>query len=483
MPRKRKKKTLPEVQSGSLMLPVEAMLQASRPDPGGLLAWPTLDARQEVSQWDQHRIYRAARSLSYNSTSAIMLLEKMQNLVGWLMPQPATPDKEWNRLAKQHFDRIALNPKVFDNSGTLNFITAQLWMEHNRAIDGDCLAVATRFGEYASFSFYRAGQVCKDGLDLVQGVEVNPRSGRAEAYWVYNFATGKATRVPAWAGWLYRHQPDPAQPRGVSSLVGGIVTAKDAMELVGYVKASAKLQAALGIYEYKRSDDANPGAAGAFMGGRRVVEKTPDGSTRERAVAEVLGGATISSLAPGRELKVVADTRPGPNTQQFIDKLEDQLSDAAGLDNNAVFNLGNANSANVRLVLENNRAWREKRHQWLTPMLRWMYRFVMAAEIEAGRLPLPASGYWDQVEFIACRDLTIDWGRTAAAAINLRREGLMSARDFVQSAWGKTLEEVAEDNAQMMVIFRELEEKYKLPAGCLYQAAIGATDVGGKAFE
>ena len=88
MPRKRKKKLRPEVQSGTLMLPVEAMLQASRPDPGGLLAWPTLDARQEVSQWDMQRIYRAARSLSYNSTSAIMLLEKMQNLVGWLMPQP-----------------------------------------------------------------------------------------------------------------------------------------------------------------------------------------------------------------------------------------------------------------------------------------------------------------------------------------------------------------------------------------------------------
>jgi capsid protein len=190
-----------------------------------------------------------------------------------------------------------------------------------------------------------------------------------------------------------------------------------------------------------------------------------------------MGGATISSLAPGRELKVLADTRPGPNTLQFIDKLEDQLSDSAGLDNNAVFNLGNANSANVRLVLENNRGWREKRHQWARPMLQWMYRFFMAAEIAAGRLDLPKEGYFDQVDFVPCRDLTIDWGRYATAAINLKREGLMSAKDFVQSAFGKTMAEVAADNAEMLAIFRELEEKYDLPAGSLQQAALGATDV------
>ena len=450
-----------------------AMLQATRPDPGGLLSWPTLDPRWEVSTGDQNVLYRAARSLSYNSTSARMLLEKIQNLMGWMVPQPCTTDKAWNLLAKKHFDKVAMNPHVFDNAGTLNFVTAQLWMEYNRAIDGDCLAVATKFGDRASFSFYRASQVTRDGIDLPGGVETSPSTGRAVAYHVWNYATGKSTRVPAWAGWLYRHQPDPAMPRGVSDLVGGIVTAKDSMEICGHVKAAAKLQAALGVYEYKRSDDANPGAMAAFMQGKKIV----DGDGRAKSVAEIMGGATISSLAPGRELKVLADTRPGPNTLQFIDKLEDQLSDSAGLDNNAVFNLGNANSANVRLVLENNRGWREKRHQWAKPMLAWMYRYIMAAEIAAGRLPLPKEGTFDEVEFIACRDLTIDWGRYAGAAINLKREGLMSAKDFIQSAFGKTLREVAEDNAEMLSTFRELEEKYGLPSGSLQQAALGATDV------
>lgn len=473
MPRKRKKKAPATLPLG--VITPTAMLQATRPDPGGLLSWPTLDPRFEVSPADQNTLHRAARSLSYNSTAARMLLEKIQNLMGWQGPQPCTPDKEWNRLAKAHFDRYAMDPAVFDNSGTLNFITAQLWLEYNRAIDGDALVVATKFGDRASFSFFRASQVTKDGIDLSQGVEASPATGRPVAYHVYNFATGKSTRVPAWAGWLYRHQPEPGMPRGVSDLVGGIVTAKDSMELCGYVKAAAKLSAALGVYEYKRSDDAAPGAMGAFMAGKKIIEKTPDGE-RARTVAEIMGGATISSLAPGRELKVLADTRPGPNTLQFIDKLEDQLSDSAGLDNNAVFNLGNANSANVRMVLENNRGWREKRHQWARPMLRWIYRFFMAAEIAAGRLPLPKQGYFDQVEFIPCRDLTIDWGRVASAAINLKREGLMSAKDFVQSAFGKTMAEVAEDNAEMLVVFRELEKKYGLPEGSLKQAALGATD-------
>ena len=469
MPRKRKRRT----PAAPVFTPT-ALLEAARPDPGGLLAWPTLDPRHEISPGEQNSIYRSARSLSYNSPSTRMLLEKIQTLVGWQVPQPNTPDKEWNKLAKAHFDRLALNPNVFDNAGALNFITAQLWMEYNRAIDGDCLAVATNFSGYASFSFYRAAQVTKDGRDLTQGVEVSPTTGRHVAYHVYNPTTGKSTRVPAWAGWLYRHQPEPGMVRGVSDLVGGIITAKDSMELTGHVKAAAKLQAALGVYEYKRSDDATPGAPSAFMAGKQLVQPCDD---KRRTVAEIMGGATISSLAPGRELKVLADTRPGPNTLQFLDKLEDLLSDSAGLDSNAVFNLGTANSANVRMILENNRGWREKRHQWQRPMLRWMYRFFMAAEISAGRLPLPKTGSFDMVEFIPCRDMTIDWGRVATAAINLKREGLLSAKDFVQSAWGKTLAEVAEDNAEMLATFRALEEKYGLPSGSLQQAALGATDV------
>jgi hypothetical protein len=469
MPRKRKRRTV----AAQAVQPF-AWLEATRPDPGGLLAWPTLDPRHEISPGEQNTIYRAARSLSYNSTATRMLLEKMQNLLGWQVPQPCTPDKEWNKLAKAHFDRIAMNPAVFDNAGCLNFITAQLWLEYNRAIDGDALAVATNYNGYASFSFYRAAQVTRDGINLAQGVETSPTTGRALAYWVHNSATGKATRVPAWAAWLYRHQPEPGMTRGVSDLVGGVITAKDSMELVGHVKAAAKLQAALGVYEYKRLDDAAPGAAGAFMAGKKLV----DAQGEERLnMAQIMGGATISSLAPGRELKVLADTRPGPNTLQFLDKLEDQLSDSAGLDNNAVFNLGNANSANVRLILENNRGWREKRHQWARPMLHWMYRYVLAAEIAAGRLPLPKEGTFDQVEFIPCRDMTIDWGRVATAAINLKREGLLSAKDFVQSAWGKTLAEIAEDNAEMLATFRQLEEKYGLAPGSLQQAALGATDV------
>lgn len=481
MPRKRKRKNASPATPLGVITP-QALLQATRPDPGGLLSWPTLDPRWEVSPGDQNVLYRAARSLSYNSTSTRMLLEKIQNLMGWMVPQPCTPDKDWNRLAREHFERVAMDPNMFDNSGALNFVTAQLWLEYNRAIDGDALVVATNFNGRASFSFYRAAQVTKDGIDLTQGVETSPTTGRPVAYHVFNFNTGKSTRVPAWAGWLYRHQPEPGMPRGVSDLVGGIITAKDSMELCGHIKAAAKLQAALGVYEYKRSDDAAPGAMGAFMAGKKLADAPTEGE-RARNVAELMGGATISSLAPGRELRVLADTRPGPNTLQFIDKLEDQLSDSAGLDNNAVFNLGNANSANVRMVLENNRGWRDKRHQWARPMLRWIYRYFMAAEIAAGRLPLPKEGYFDQVEFIPCRDLTIDWGRVATAAINLKREGLMSAKDFVQSAFGKTMRQVAEDNAEMLVAFRELEEKYALPPGSLQQAAIGATDVNKPAQE
>lgn len=469
MPRKRKKKAVPSA------APVTAWgsLHATRPDTGGLLTWPTLDPREEVTNWDLQRLYRAARALAYNSGAIYRALEYCVNAQGWLLPQPCTPDEEWNARARKHFMRMASKPRLFDNSGALNFITAQLWMELHRAIDGDVLVVAGKYKDFPTFSFYRAPQVSDDGWGGGEGTGVLVNSqGRAVGYKLYDYRTAKVQLVPASAAWLYRHQPDPASTRGLTDLVRGVNAAKDLMELSGFVKAAAKLSAAIGLVETKKSDDKAPGMMGAF--GQTTSAPMDDG--QRSLITQMMGGSKIVSLGAGRDVKVISDSRPGPNTLSFMDKIKEEVADGIGLPADILYNPSKLGSAGVRLDLADVGRWVEKRHHWRKPLLSWMYNYYMASEIAAGRLPAPKEGTFSDVYWVPCKDMTIDVGRVATASINLVREGLMSPAAFTLASEGKLPEDIAREKARLLATIHALEEEFDLPHGALHQSALGATD-------
>ena len=307
------------------------------------------------------------------------------------------------------------------------------------------------------------------------GVVRNGR-GRALAYKVYNYATEKIFTVPAFACWLYRHNPDPGYPRGVTDFVGGIVTAKDEMEINGFIKALAKLQSAIGFVELKRADDKNGGMMSQFTD---VVHRadSPTDPAEKVLWGESMGGAKIISLGAGRDIKTIADNRPGPNTLQFLDKQHKRLDDSLGLSNAVADDSSKLSSASTRLELDLLKRWIDKRVHWKRPMLDWLYRYFIAKEIDAGRLPLPSAGTFEQVYWVPCRDLSIDVSRLANSAINLMREGVMSRRQYTLATEGRTPEEIARENAELFAFYRELETAHGLAAGALQQGALGATDV------
>lgn len=470
MPRKRKRKN-----ANAATAHVNAWgLHATRPDPGGLLAWPTLNPRAEVTQWDMQRLYRAARALAYNSGAIHRALEYCVNAQGWLLPQPCTPDEDWNAAARRHFMRLATKPRLFDQSGALNFITAQLWLEMNRAIDGDVLVVASMFKDFPCFSFYRAPQVSEDGTGGGEdsGVVTNAQ-GRATAYKLFDYNTGSYRTIPAHAAWLYRHAPDPATPRGVSDLVRGVNAARDLMELSGFIKAAAKLSAAIGLVEVKRETDKAPGMMGNFG---LTTASEPMAEGQRSLFTRMMGGAQVVSLAPGRDVKVISDSRPGPNTITFMEKIKEEVADGIGLPADILYSAGKLGSAGVRLDLADVARWVEKRHHWRKPMLNWMWNYYMAAEIAAGRLRPPHEGSFAEVYWVPCRDMTIDVGRVAAASINLVREGLMSPAAFTLASEGKLPEDIAREKARLLAKIHALEQEFNLPHGSLHQSALGATD-------
>lgn len=67
-------------------------------------------------------------------------------LSGYILPLPKTRDREFNKAAREVFMRRAMNPRLFETSGRLNFLQTQKWLEERSIIDGDALTVLTRIG-------------------------------------------------------------------------------------------------------------------------------------------------------------------------------------------------------------------------------------------------------------------------------------------------------------------------------------------------
>jgi capsid protein len=258
-------------------------------------------------------------------------------------------------------------------------------------------------------------------------------------------------------------------------LVGGIVTARDEMEINGFIKALAKLQASIGLVETKRDNDKAPGLMSQFADVMKPVSgMSPAESTM---LGMSFGGSKVVSLAPGRDVKAITDNRPGPNTLQFLATQHKRVDDSLGLSNAVADDSSKLTSASTRLELDMLKRWIDKRQHWKKPMLHWVYRYFMAAEIAAGRLDPPREGNFEAVYWVPCRDLSIDVGRLASAAVNLMREGVMSRRQYTLATEGRTPEEIAAENAELFAHYAELEQLHGLAPGSLRQSALGATDV------
>ena len=79
------------------------------------------DPRREISNLDLQTIYQRARAL-YNDTPEIrQAVMTLTLLMGTITPRPSTRDEEYNKAARAAFLRRASNPRLFEQSGRLNF--------------------------------------------------------------------------------------------------------------------------------------------------------------------------------------------------------------------------------------------------------------------------------------------------------------------------------------------------------------------------
>lgn len=404
--------------------------------------WPSLNPRQEISDWQLDRICRRARSLYHNCAEVRQAVQTLSMLVGTIYPRPCSGDEQWDKEAREAFMKRVENPYLFDAKGVMNWETAQTWMEKRAIIDGDCLSVLTTARDGGgSIALYSAPQITNDGkyCDNRTGVRMDAQ-GRVTAYHLYNYDTERAVDVAVNRAVLYRHNADPGDPRGHSELIAAIATAQDVYEIIGYNKASIKFASLFGLVETQDKDVQRTG-----MGDLQALRnpgKAGNAAPQSAPLPVSIGTTQAITLSPGHKLETIHDNRPSNEVREFIKMLVDSIAYSVGIDPVILYRPQDMGSAAVRFVIAKAKDIINQRLQDRIVWANKIYQYILSCEVRAGRLrPCPTKD-WASVKWISNNTWSIDLQRDAKTAMDLISKGLMSADDYTLSAFGKTSEEI-----------------------------------------
>lgn len=480
MSRRRRRRKSPPLSASMLGGFEAAHWTPARPLP----FWPTLNTRQEVDSFDCWALWTGARALYANSSDVRMVVKTIVDLVGYLSPLPSTSDSEWNALALDAFRRRTSKAALFDASGRLDWQDAAAWLVRRSIIDGDALAVLSKAPDGgAQFAFFPANQIWGDSDGFSLGCQLN-RSGRILKYRLVN--GDEVREVEGWQAVLYQNEPDSGRFRGVSGLVSAINDAVDLKDFDNLTKASAKLAASYAIIETKNIDDARAEQQGVMR--ERMLQNAAGGgadtSTPSTPSAPPLSydtapfsvnGVTVASLAPGRDLKILHDSRPSNEVQGYMRDVKRRLAYALGFDPALVYYISDLGSAGVRYALQRNRRTLQTWRHQLQKVSDRIYKHVIACEIAAGRLRPCNDAHWTACDWIPLNDLTIDVGRDTAALLNKYREGLISPDRLTIPTDGVPAAAALHAKADFLALASTLAAEKNIPLSLLLPGALGST--------
>lgn len=451
--------------------------------------WGSLDPKQEISNWQLETIWRRARGLYANSPEIRNAVKQLVLLSGYILPLPNTRDKEFNEAARRAFMRRAMNPRLFETSGRLNFLQTQKWLEERAIIDGDCLTVLTRLGaeKGGAVALYSAPQVTgeKPNEETLRTGCVCGRSGRVLKYLVKEFNTNEIQEIPASRCVMYTHTPDPADPRTVSELLAGICTCKDIDDINRLHKQQVKLASLFGLIETKDINDKRSGL-------NDLIQKRHNSSQNAGAATACkqpeqplyIDGVKAISLEPGRELKTLDSRNPSNEVRAFVKDLIRNLAYSLGIDPELLYDVNSLGSGAIRFSLAKAKDWARIRNYDREVWANRVYQHIIANEIEEGRLApckYPEDTY--NVTWIMRNHWSIDLRHEAQAFIALYSKGLTTGDVWTLANYGLTFEDVMKKRAEEFATAKMIAEDYGLPVDLLIPNELGGTPVDWDAVD
>jgi len=411
---------------------------ASRSPKRGFVVWPTLDTRKELPPRARKEIIRRARWGEANMGLVRRSISGAATLVGYLTPQAASGDDEWDRLAEDAFSRRADQPLAFDRAGKLDFKAWQLALTRSRFRDGDNLSVlAETEGGAGQVLLYEAHQVDAGPVDadragLRDGV-ISDRLGRPRAYRVVDLDDPESYRdIPAESCIFHCDFERPGRVRGVSNVAHAISNVVDIVEILADTKHGIKIAAQWGV-----ALETAAGASGgenvgeqlaAFLGGGENKASTGDEDDTLN-LDTILQGGRMQATPSGSSIKTIHDARPHPNQIALLDWLVRDIAWGMGLAPEVLWELSGLNGTATRYLMAETRRWVEGQQRILERSCQRLWTYFISREIKAGRLPAPSVDRWWRCKWVPQSDLTIDEGRVGKLELDQLAAGTITLQE------------------------------------------------------
>lgn len=439
----------------------------------GYVWFPQMDSRKEINHTNRTEIDRKGRWAYANDGFVRRVVNGMARMIGYHMPQPRTPDREWNGIAKRAFMEIARSRFRFDRGGKFNFFSYQLNVNKLELKSGDSLTLPTiGAGNTTQFLCYESHQI-GDGMmnhrreqgdrqRWFDGVLVD-RHNRARKYRILDPDDPRRFRdVAAGSAFLFARYERPGQNRGMSALAHLVNDLLDVREISGDMGTAMKTRNLIGFYlAAKDPETPLPGAKGVQANLKRYLRenqdsdsdgaRSGDGDDETIAYEEIFGGGNIYR-AEGYEPKVLESAQPHENEMAFLDWKIRRMSLGMDIAPELLWDIGTLNGNTQRWLGEDAQEMLDcRRMETCVPFCQWVWFMVIGQLISSGQLPQPKIpkdqadhvGWWT-VDWIPMRKKTIDRGREGRLRLEERRALLKNFDTLYseeQKDWNEEIEQ------------------------------------------
>jgi len=380
------------------------------------------DARFDISAATRTTLQAKARYFERNSALINRLCDifEVYTVGVGLQVHPQSSDKEWNKRARQWWQEWERFADIASRQpfGTLQGLIARSWF-----IDGECfvLLTASEKSSRPRISVIEAHRVktpaalqSEEGKTIVDGVQIDPNTGRPIMYWVTTVRPDGKEESRAYESKDIIHVFEPSRPgqyRGIPFLTPAINLLSDLAEIEKLEVKAAR--AAAVIANVFTTPPGEASSEDLIAGGGSVSTNSVTGQVT--AYQEKLGGETLV-LAPGEDLKQFKSERPSVVTMEYLRQLRADVCAACGIPSVLAFP-EQMQGTQYRGALDMAATFFKCRSSVMQEVVLrvWEYVISSAARFDPNINPAPKDFY--RVTIPSPRAVNVDVGRNSAAML------------------------------------------------------------------
>jgi lambda family phage portal protein len=429
------------------------------------------NARDDINALSRQEVLRRVRYFEKNSPVMLKILSLMDvNVIGsGITPSPATASASWNKEALQWWEQSFANSA--DMAGHLDLYGMQGVAYRAERVDGDhFIRLRTVTGRPAlelieadriGTGGIDVGKLQRDGYKVVDGVQVEIKTGRPVAYLVADdFDRSKIEIVPASEMVPLFKKTRAGQYRGISVFHAAILDLHDLDDLQKYEMRAAKDAASISkIVELAQGALPSDGVGiGASL---QDAQTQQEPAARQALYRQVLGGETLVT-DPGDKYTQFMSERPSAATTGFWDKLDQKIVQGSGISYAALVDYkGNWGGATLRAAVQSDN--RLYNLETLREARAWQRVWEFAVEWAIKRREIAPSADFRNVRWHPPRRTTVDIGNDSAAMIEELKGGLRTY-EVIYGENGEDWKERIEQRAKEEQFIDQMSDKYGVPA-------------------